>query len=318
MRKIVGDEHLLIKCCTMYYEQYLTQEQISKILGISRPTVSRLLKESREKKIIKVEIQNSYKRQYEIEQLEQELEQKFGLMEVIITNDGSDENDLKAGLGKATAKYLERILKDSDVVGVSMGSTLKEIAPYVSSGMKIDATFVPLIGGVGQIGIEIHPNQIVLDLARAFSGRYKLLHAPAVISDLTIKKNMEMEKSLSEVMEYVHRTTVAVVGIGAPTEKSTMLATGYFDEEKGKKIRDLHLVGDICLQLYDINGNYSLFSENKKVFGMELEDLKKIRRVVGVAGGTHKVDAIIGAIQGKYINVLVTNYSNAKKINEFV
>ncbi|NLG92059.1 MAG: sugar-binding transcriptional regulator, partial [Clostridiales bacterium] len=184
--------------------------------------------------------------------------------------------------------------------------------------MKIDATFVPLIGGVGQIGIEIHPNQIVLDLARAFSGRYKLLHAPAVISDLTIKKNMEMEKSLSEVMEYVHRTTVAVVGIGAPTEKSTMLATGYFDEEKGKKIRDLHLVGDICLQLYDINGNYSLFSENKTVFGMELEDLQKIRRVVGVAGGTHKVDAIIGAIQGKYINVLVTNYSNAKKINEFV
>ena len=40
--------------------------------------------------------------------------------------------------------------------------------------------------------------------------------------------------------------------------------------------------------------------------------MRKIKRVVGISSGREKLDAIYGAINGKLINVLVTNAETAK------
>ncbi|MBU3179802.1 sugar-binding transcriptional regulator [Clostridium psychrophilum] len=310
MKKIVGGNRLLIKCCKLYYMQSMTQNEISKTLGISRPTVSRLLKEAMEKGIVKIEIQESEQSNYE--DLESSIEKKYGLKEVLITND--NEEGLTSDLGCMAAKYLERIIRNTDIIGVSMGTTVKEIGRFVSKGSNVDAMFVPLIGGVGQIGIDIHPNEVAMSLSRAFNGKFKLLHVPAIISDTDLIEKLKEEKSVSDVLEYINKVNISIVGIGAPTEKSTMMASGYFDKEKLENLKRLNAVGDICLQFFDINGNSKQFKDNSKVFGSHLEDIKNIDRVIGVAGGDEKVEAIIGAINGRFINVLITNYSCAKLI----
>ena len=185
-----------------------------------------------------------------------------------------------------------------------MGTTIKEISRFVNSSSSVDAMFVPLIGGVGQTGNEVHPNQIVMDLSRAFKGSFKLLHAPAIISNLELKENLMEEKSISDILEYIDKVNIAVVGIGAPTEKSVMMATGYFDKKEILDMRKKNIVGDICLQFYDINGNNEQYERNKNVFGMSLDDIKNIDRVIGVAEGTEKVEAIIGAMNGKYLSLI--------------
>ena len=47
MKKILGDTRLMLKCCVMYYENEMGQNEIAQKLGISRPTVSKLLKEGK-------------------------------------------------------------------------------------------------------------------------------------------------------------------------------------------------------------------------------------------------------------------------------
>jgi lsr operon transcriptional repressor len=47
---------------------------------------------------------------------------------------------------------------------------------------------------------------------------------------------------------------------------------------------------------------------------MDLEQLRKIKRCVGVAGGKRKVAAIRGAMRGKYINVLITDLNTANEL----
>lgn len=314
MKKIVVDNRLLVKCCKMYYVECMTQSEISSSLGISRPTVSRMLKEAKEKNIVKIEIQKSTYTDYEY--LENLIEKRYGLKEVIIVND-NNSGDVNIDLVSTAARYLERIIKKNDVVGVSMGTTIKEISRFVNSSSKIDAMFVPLIGGVGQTGNEVHPNQIVMDLSRAFKGTFKLLHAPAVISNLELKESLMKEKSISDILEHVNKVNVAIVGIGAPTEKSVMMATGYFDKEEIEDMKKMNIAGDVCLQFYDINGDSSQYKGNKNVFGMSLDNIKNIDRVIGVAEGDEKVEAIIGAANGKYIDVLITNYSCAKKICDY-
>lgn len=314
MKKSVGDERLMVKVCNLYYKDDMKQDEIAKLLGLSRPTISRILKEAKEIGIVKIEIVNPFN--FDYQSIERILEKKFSLNEVIVVEDQPDSGSQKMELGRAAAKYLERVIKDSDIVGVSMGTTVKEIANYVDTSKPVKATFVPLIGGVGQLGIEIHPNQIVIELAKAFGGDFRLLHAPALISGDSIKENLKEEKGIKQVMDVIENVNVAIVGLGIPRKRSTMMDTGYYNESDLEVLKKQKAVGDICLQFYNIVGNASGFEFNKNVFGIEIERLKTIEKVIGVVGGIEKVDAIRGAIHGRFINVLITNYSCALELEK--
>ncbi|WP_315110754.1 sugar-binding transcriptional regulator [Clostridium intestinale] len=313
MKKFVGEANLMIKCCKLYYEENLTQNEIATILGVSRPTISRLLDEGRKSGVVKIEIVNPIENNYGI--LERNIEKKYSLREVIIVDDDKDDDAQKKNLAKACAEYLKRIVKTDDNIGVSMGTTIKNIGKYIEPNSKLNLTLVPLIGGVGQTQIEIHPNHVVMDLARAFRGDFKLLHAPAVVSNGEIRNTFLKEESLENILEMGKKVDIAIVGIGSPiTDKSTMMSSGYFDVNDLKVFKKQGAAGDICLQFYDINGQSDEFEFNNRVIGVELDNIKKIPTVIGVAGGEEKIEAIVGALNGKFINVLVTNYSNAKAI----
>lgn len=315
MKKIVGETNLMIKCCKLYYEESLTQNEISNILCVSRPTVSRLLDQGRKSGIVKIEIVNPIENDYGV--LEREIEKKFGLREVIIVDDDTDDDIEKKDIAKSCADYLERIIKANNKIGVSMGTTIRNIARYINPSPKLNLTFVPLIGGVGQTQIEIHPNQMVMDLARAFRGNFKLLHAPAVVSNANIRNEFLREESIKDILESGKHVDIAIVGIGSPVvEKSTMMSSGYFDLSDLKVFKKEGAVGDICLQFYDINGNFGEFEFNDRVIGVNLDNIKKIKTVIGIANGKEKIEAIVGALNGNLINVLITTYNNAKIIYE--
>lgn len=313
MKKIVDDLRLVYKCCCLYYEDGMSQNEICDLLGISRPSVSRLLKEGKEQGIVKIIISNVDQSPYS--STERALEKKFGLKEVIITESKKDSSGPKMELGNAAAKYLERILKDGDIIGVSMGTTLKEIPKFVKADNPIKCMFLPMVGGVGQLLPEVHANQIAADMAKAFGADYKLLHVPAVISNPLLKKEFEQEKGIKEVLGYFNKVNVVLVGIGAPVPaggKSTILTSGYIDDEMIQRLLEKNACGDIGLQFYDIKGDSKPFEFfNERVFGTPLKLLRNIDRVIGVCGGSDKVKAIIGAVKGKYINVLVTDYECA-------
>jgi DNA-binding transcriptional regulator LsrR (DeoR family) len=51
-----------------------------------------------------------------------------------------------------------------------------------------------------------------------------------------------------------------------------------------------------------------------RVFAMPVELLLKVPYSIGVAGGKLKAEAILGALRGKYINILITDNLAAEKI----
>jgi DNA-binding transcriptional regulator LsrR (DeoR family) len=114
---------------------------------------------------------------------------------------------------------------------------------------------------------------------------------------------------------------IGLVGIGAPVpvgSKSTILTSGYIDDEMIERLIEKNACGDIGLQFYDLKGDSTPFDFfNEKVFGISLKALRKIERVIGVCGGSDKVKAIVGAVEGKYINVLVTDYECAVEMLKY-
>ena len=73
-------------------------------------------------------------------------------------------------------------------------------------------------------------------------------------------------------------------------------------------------VGDICLRFFDNSGIPVATPLDDRVIGMELQQLQRVNRAIGVAGGARKLDAIRGALEGRWINVLITDRLTAEHL----
>ena len=318
MKKIVDDVRLIFKCCSLYYQDELGQKEICEVLGISRPTVSRMLTIGKERGIVRIEIQNPDNIAYG--QMERALEKKYDLQEVIIVpsspiSDG--QYPINSEIGSATLGYLSRVLMDGYLVGITMGLAIQNVVRsdyFIRSPIK--ATFVPLVGGVAESRLDIHSNYLAQEFADRFAGDCVQFFAPAVFSQRTVLEGFLKEKTIRNVICLYSRLDLVLMGIGIPsTEHSTILKTGYVDRAILEDFTERGAVGDIALRYFDENGDTAPFQDfNERVAGIPLETLKKIPRRVGVAGGRAKKDAVLGAIRGGFINVLITDIDCAENL----
>jgi DNA-binding transcriptional regulator LsrR (DeoR family) len=111
------------------------------------------------------------------------------------------------------------------------------------------------------------------------------------------------------------RISLALVGIGAIEPSKLLAASGnVFSAAELDTLRRLGAVGDICLRFFDSSGTPVLTALNERVIGMPLEELRRVKRAVGIAGGVRKLTAIRGALAGGWINVLITDHFTAERL----
>jgi DNA-binding transcriptional regulator LsrR (DeoR family) len=126
---------------------------------------------------------------------------------------------------------------------------------------------------------------------------------------------MLKDRYVQQALDLFKSVTVALVGIGA-VEPSKLLATSgnVFSPHELKQLSRRGAVGDICLRFFDGRGEPVITPLNDRVISMELEALRRVPRVVGIAGGRRKTPAIGGALAGRWINVLITDRATAERL----
>lgn len=310
MKKIVNNERMMLRVCDLYYNRDVSQSDIAKLMDISRPTVAKLLKSAKQKRIVEITISDPQKRRYS--ELERRLERVCNLQEVIVA-DTVEEGRQKDVLAKMAAGYLKSILKDDDLIGVGMGTTLRYIEPYAPTKFQ-NLTFLPLLGGSGNMDVMLDANHVVDILAKAFGGKGMHLYVPAVLSRPQTKRALMKEDSIRRVMDCYDRLNVAMMGIGTGDQRSSVFQSGYYTEEMMEHVREAQICGDICMHLFGKDGNINCLEYNKHVFGIDLKKLRKIPYAIGIASGVHKAKAIHSAICGGYINVLITDAQCAEAL----
>jgi DNA-binding transcriptional regulator LsrR (DeoR family) len=298
---------LVAEICRMYYLDNLSQDEISSNLRISKSAVSRLLKEGREKGIVTFHIKDYEDR---LGSLEDKLEQYFKLKEAVVVSDKgiNSEEAIKDKVGRATALLLQRRVRENDTIAVSWGTTLAKVVKALHPYLQLNIDTVPLVGGIGITGRDIHSNEIARRVSEAFEGRYYVLNAPIFVSNLHTKDAFEKEKSIKAVIDKAKSANIAIVGIGCPNKQSsTMIKRGYFSVKEFTALTGKGVVGDICTNFYDIWGNIIKFPLQNKMIGLGLKELKHIPIVIGAASGEDKKEAILGALRGGHVNIIITN-----------
>ena len=322
MKKIVDDERLIYKVCSLYYQDNMNQQEVGDYLGVSRSSVLRMLQKGREMGIVTIELHNP--RFYDYGDLEKKLERSYGLKDVLIVETSVLDTRAEAVsyMFGTASDYLHSFFKEGDCIGVAMGNTLNNVVSTNKTYDKYqDLLFVALEGSISRItvgGTDVQGNELARKFAEKFGGTYTQFLSPAVFSDKQVLDFFMKEKAVNYILDEFRKLNVVVVGIGVPDgTEHTLEKAGYMTEEERRRLVESGAIGDMCLQFYDKDGNTEPFGfYNDRVAAMPLEEIRRIPSKIGIAGGIRKAEAVVGAIRGGYINTLITDNECAKRLIE--
>jgi DNA-binding transcriptional regulator LsrR (DeoR family) len=297
----------------LYYEDGLTQAEIARQVDASRSTISRLLQEAREAGIVEITIHYPWKTD---PQLENCLEERFQLRKaLVLAARGRVYTEVLRGLGVLAARYIDRALTQDSTLGISWGTAVHSTAQALRPKRRLPITVVQMIGAVGIGDPLIDGPDLARLMADIYGGEYRYLHAPLIVENGSVRQGLLQEPRIQETLGLARKVDIALVGIGSLVpEVSSLLRAGYLNREALTDLRVQGAVGDICGRHYDADGRVMDIELNRRMVGIELKDLQGIEQVMGVAGGEAKAEAILGALRGGHINVLVTDDGAAGKV----
>jgi len=305
--------HLMVKVAKQYFETGMTQQEIATSLYISRSTVSRLLSRARDEGIVQIAIEvppGVYP------ELEKSLEQCCNLLEVIVieTRNYDSPTGIALELGQAAAGYLERTIQENDIIGFAWGTTMKAMVdamqPLKVPGIKV----FQMNGGLTPQMTEIHGTSLTRNLATRLGGDAYMFQAPGVVDNPQTQKIFMADTQVRQVFDLANDARTAFFGIGTIADDTLWGRAGLLSDEVTAELESLGAVGDIMSRYYDEYGNRVNSSLCQRVVGIPTEQLLGIDRRIGVAGGNEKFKAILGALRGGYINVLITDHKTAQKL----
>ncbi len=314
MASVSDRRRLLYKIARAYYVDNLTQAEVAKRFGLSRPSVSRLIKRAHEEKIVQITLSplvGGYA------DLEQELEAQYRLDEAIVVpiSDYDDTLQIVRDLGAATADYLVRCLRGDEILGLSWGTTLLATVDALPAKNWPNLQVVQLLGGLGSPEAETHGTDLARRTASAFGARLHLLPAPGVVASKAVRDALLSDPQISDTLALAACLDVALVGIGAPTPNSVVMRAGtILSPAELEQLKRQGAVGDIALRFFDENGQPIDKAMNDRIVGITLDELRRTERVIGVAGGRGKFEVIRGALRGKLITTLITDNVTAQKL----
>jgi DNA-binding transcriptional regulator LsrR (DeoR family) len=306
---------LMTKVARMYYSQSIRQTEITERLNIHQSTVSRLLKKAQQAGIVKISVTVPNGIHAD---LEEALESRFDLKEAIVVDSvNNNEDQIARDLGAAAAYFLEQAIKPGEVIGISSWSAalLEMINAMHPSKGSAESKVVQILGGLGNPAAQTHATHLTQRLASLIGGSAILLPAPGITTSPEAKRVLMKESYVREATELFDHVDMVLVGIGA-VEPSKLLASSgnVFSAQEQAQLQKQGAVGDICLQFFDAAGTPVKTPLGERVIGITLPQIKKAKRVIALAGGKRKTNAILSALVGRWVNVLITDRYTAKAI----
>ena len=305
---------LSIDAARLYYESDMSQQKIANELGISRPSVSRLLQYAKDRGFVQIKIIDPTERGLS---LADELCQKYNLKTVKIANAPLNDNrEIKKAIGLKAAEYLYDIVKDHDIIGIGWGSSLYQMAQKLKAKPVKDVQVVQLKGGISYSKLNTYAHEIVTLVARAFSTTGIFLPIPVMFDNMEVKRLVEHDKYVKNILDMGKRANIAIVTVGPATDESILFHLGYYINKKDREILSQQAAGDLCSRFYDDDGKIVDEELDNRTVGIRLDEFQNKETRILVAGGKEKLRAIHAALKAGYMNVLITDQYTALALKE--
>lgn len=303
--KVDQEKILMSEAAILYYEKKMTQQEIAEHMKLSRQTVSRLLTDAVNEKIVEIKIHNPQK---DCEELEAALCDKFGIRHCLVCGIGSKNESLRYWMTiRAATDYLAPLLaKGHQKIALSWGRTVQDLIATMPQMTTVGNTVFPLFGATDHEHAYFSSNELARGMAEKIGAKvtyawfpYRIDHA----EDCILLKKLSYYQTVKALWQ---TADTAIVGIGH-TE-----ILDIFEKTFGYSQNRSQVIGDIATHFFNENGKILPLYENRLC--ASFDDLQNIRQIIAIACGDNKIQAIRGALRTHVIHTLITDEHTARKV----
>lgn len=305
---------LMAKIAHLYHERGLKQPEIAAQLGLSQARVSRLLKQAETVGIVRTTVHPPLG---VFTDLEEQIEHQYGLREAVVVDTGSEEEAVIPFLGAGAAIYLQTALVGARRIGISSWSetllaTVNAMRPVPQSTTE---GVVQVLGGLGTPSSQAYATRLTERLAQLLGAQALFLPVPGVVGSHEAREALMQDPNIRAVLGTFGDLSVVLLGIGSLAPSKLIRESGNVVSPADQEaLREAGAVGDVCQRFFDDLGVYQPLPLSGRILGIGAEELRRVPRRVGVAGGSSKFLAIRAAARGGWIDTLITDHHVARRL----
>ena len=282
-----------IEAVKLYYQQGLSQAEVASRMGLSRPTVAKLLAHGRDRGFVTIEIHDPRE---DASEIAQRLEQRFGLACARVAH-GHDmaEDEAIEQVGRLGAQVAAQLVRDGMSVGISWGRTMSALAAHLTRAPRVGVRVVQLKGGTSFSERATHDFEIMRSFCEAFDAEPRYLPLPVIFQDTAMLSIVCRDRAIERILEEGRCVDMAVFTVGALGREALSLNLGQLEEDEvDALLRDA--AGDACSRFYTREGDIALASVDRRTVGITLDELRARPVRLLVAGGRLKAQALQTAL----------------------
>lgn len=311
-KKAAYPDDILRMAATLYYVDGLGQTEVANFVHVSQTKISRLLAAALERGIVRITVEQYNARN---EKLEQQLCSKFGLAAAAVIRIARSANAdaARQTVGHFGAPFVSGLLPNGGVVALGGGRSVAEVVRRFRRG---DLRRLTLVQAMGTIEANISPVD-ALELGRTivslWGGEFLTLSTPAFVADRKTRDFFLASDQIQSVWQRLRRAEAALVGVG-PLEQSVYIERGVLGTADVAQLRSAGAVGEICGRFFDARGRECNSPWRHRAMSVELDQLRRIPQVIGVAAGAERAAAVAGAMRGGLLKSLLIDEPGAQAL----
>jgi DNA-binding transcriptional regulator LsrR (DeoR family) len=290
MVNVAQADDLKIRAAWLYFVEGLTQEQVAKVLNLTRIKIVRLLSAARADGTVQISIQAQ---SAQLVALERGLCAALDLETAIVVPSAASPENSATMVGFAAGQWLHENMRDGIALAVGWGSTLSLALKGIAARECRGASVVSLMGSMTH-SRAINPSAVARRMADIFSADCFQLTAPVFVSTPQIRQILFAEPALQELALRASRADLALISVGNMEEGSTLEREGLVTQRDIQTLRASGAVADVLGHFIDPAGQLVAHPLNERVMAVALHDVRSIPRVAIASGGVEKAAA--GAI----------------------
>lgn len=295
----------------LYYVAGRTQDDIARILRVSRPTAQRLVSICRSERLVTIRMNHPVD---ECMQLAASLAERYGLVHCdVVPTDGTADT-ARIGVAEAAAGYIEHTLRRERpaIVAIGTGRSMRASVERIAPMSRPMHRLVSLVGNISPDG-SASPFDALVKLAEVTGAKHFPMPLPLHAETVAERRVLLRMPSVRRLFALTAKADVWMLGIGGLDRDAVLLRDGFVSRPELSDASRAGGIGELAGHVFDADGRILDCALNARVMTVPPE-VGTPRPRICVAHGRDKVLPLRAALAGHLVNGLVTDEITARGV----
>jgi DNA-binding transcriptional regulator LsrR (DeoR family) len=299
-----NERWLVVTAARRFFLEDRSKVEIAEELGVSRFKVARLLEQARASGVVTIALHDEGTAD---PVLSARLAEHLALDEALVVEASGTEAEVRHQIGVPAAELLSETLRPGEVLGLAWGRTLSAMTESMPALPRVSV--VQLTGAIGNL--HDSPVEIVRKVTQSSGGSAYPIFAPLVVDDAVTAAAFRRQADVSRALRMFDDVTTAVVSVGSWDPPNSQLL-GAISEGEQRALMDQGVKAEIAAILVSAAGTVVTSDFAARCISISAAQMRHIPRVIGVAGGAEKAEAVVAVARAGLLTGLVTERALAE------